>query len=94
MARRKSSSKRNGEAGLFDNDLSDVGDVQFAGARAAGADRVWLDALALVALGEIRPNASREAPLSPPTRLLSPCPATSAVAGAMGPKGSPTSKAH
>lgn len=29
MARRKLSSKSNGEAGLFDNHLSDVGDVQF-----------------------------------------------------------------
>ncbi|MCH2203710.1 MAG: DNA topoisomerase, partial [Fuerstiella sp.] len=29
MARRKSSSKQNGRPGLFDNDLSDVGDVQF-----------------------------------------------------------------
>lgn len=29
MARRKSSGKQNGEPGLFDNDLSDVGDVQF-----------------------------------------------------------------
>jgi len=29
LARRKSTKKKNGEAGLFDNDLSDVGDVQF-----------------------------------------------------------------
>lgn len=29
MARRKSSSSKNGEPGLFDNDLSDAGDVQF-----------------------------------------------------------------
>lgn len=29
MARRKSSSSRNGEPGLFDNDLSNAGDVQF-----------------------------------------------------------------